>query len=131
MVRSGQGIGYVNFDIDLNGKLTRETLAGGFESVRRDFVQREDYVIQQYTGLKDKNGKKIFESDILKSDSHAKVCNYVVMWSEGRSEYCGFALNPVMLNPPKRTFHIHDFSLWMAHGFEVIGNIFENPELCK
>ena len=86
-------------------------------------------ILQQFTGLKDKNGKEIYEGDILFSHVNEKPCNYIVKWADDRSEYCGFVLNPVMKNPPRVTFHIHDFGRWMAEGFEVIGNIFENPEL--
>lgn len=92
-------------------------------------VSQENFVIQQYTGLKDKNDKEIYEGDILSSHAHEKPCNYIVKWADDRSEYCGFVLNPVMKNPPRVTFHIHDFGMWMAEGFGVIGNIFENPEL--
>lgn len=92
---------------------------------------KEKGILQQFTGLKDKNGKEIYEGDILASKVNEKPCNYIVKWGDNRSEYCGFVLNPVMKNPPKITYHIHDFKIWMAEGFEVIGNIFENPELLK
>lgn len=85
--------------------------------------------VMQFTGLTDKNGKEIYEGDILSSEVNEKPCNYIVKWSDNRSAYCGFALNPIMKNPPKITFHIHDFRLWMAEGFNIIGNIYENPEL--
>lgn len=86
--------------------------------------------IQQFTGLKDKNGKEIYEGDILASDCHEKPCNYKVVWNDERSgDYCGFMLQAIMKDPPRVTFHIHNFKMWMAEGFSVIGNIFENPEL--
>ena len=85
--------------------------------------------VMQYTGVKDKNGKEIYEGDILFSHANEKPCNYIVKWADDRSEYCGFVLNPVMKNPPRVTFHTHNFKIWMAEGFEIIGNIFENPEL--
>jgi uncharacterized phage protein (TIGR01671 family) len=88
-----------------------------------------DCVSLQYTGLNDINGKNIFEGDILASRANEKPCNYLVKWSTHQSNYCGFILNPVMKDPPRVTFHIHDFQSWMAHAFEVIGNIFDNPEL--
>ena len=93
--------------------------------------EEKNRIFQQFTGLLDINGKEIYEGDILKSRVNGKPCNYIVKWSDNRSEYCGFALNPVMINPPKITYHIHDFRIWMAEGFEVIGNIFENPELIE
>ena len=88
-----------------------------------------DCVSLQFTGLQDRNGKDIFEGDILASRVNEKPCNYIVKWSSNRSEYCGFALNAVMKDPPRVTFLIHNFQMWMAEGFEVIGNIFDNPDL--
>lgn len=88
-----------------------------------------DLVVLQCTGLKDRNGKDIFEGDILASRANEKPCNYIVKWGENQSDYCGFVLNPVMKDPPRITFHIHNFQMWMAEGFEVIGNIYDNPEL--
>ena len=86
-------------------------------------------VVQQFTGLLDKNGKEIYEGDIIGSHVSQKPCNYIVKWGETRSDYCGFVLNTVFINPPKFTYIIHNFKMWMAEGFEVLGNIFESPNL--
>jgi hypothetical protein len=71
--------------------------------------------IQQYIGLKDRNGKEIYDGDVLKGfDFIAEVywCEENAAFSI-KSNTCGGAfLNPVYIN-----------------NFEVIGNIFENPEL--
>lgn len=108
-----------------------ETILFGYLLDGVPLENHADCVPLQYIGVDDKNGKGIFEGDILSSSVNEKPCNYIVKWSENRSEYCGFVLNPVMKNPPKVTYHIHDFKLWMAEGFEVIGNIYDNPELIK
>ena len=66
--------------------------------------------IMQYTGLKDKNGKEIYEGDIVKSDYY-HFNRITVEWN---------------------TEHWHPFSYqYGARHFEIIGNIYENPELCE
>lgn len=78
------------------------------------FKHEKDFAIMQYTGLKDKNGKEIYEGDIVK-----------IHWPSG-----SHAISKVGW----------DFSSWQLEGggmignfknneLEIIGNIFENPEL--
>jgi uncharacterized phage protein (TIGR01671 family) len=82
-----------------------------------------DYEWMQYTGLKDKNGKEIYEGDILSRKDwgfggyHEDEEKYIVKPLEyyldsGEEEY---------------HFRVH---LWSEY-CEVIGNIYENPELTK
>ena len=82
----------------------------------------EDYEVDpetlgQYTGLKDKNGKEIYEGDIMRNDE-GHVCE--VVWDELS---CGFRQydyeDELMPNIIENEFD------------EVIGNIHDNPELLK
>lgn len=83
------------------------------ERIETGEPQNKDFVVEQYTGLKDINGNKIFEDDIVR-DKHEKTC--VVNFKEG-------------------SFLVGDFyfgwSIGAGMGLEIIGNIHENPELLE
>ena len=79
----------------------------------------------QYTGLKDKNGRDIYESDIvmaIKRNDGGVVTGMVAMI---KSCWC------VVQIAKSKPYH-YAWSRRTANfsAFEIIGNIFENPELC-
>lgn len=77
--------------------------------------------LSQYTGLKDKNGKKIFEGDIIESKGY----EHLVMYNENLA---GF--RSVNVKYPKDLCGINQ--QWINEcGKVVIGNIFDNKELIK
>lgn len=76
----------------------------------------QDISLMQFTGLKDKNGKEIYEGDIL---GGALLCG-AVHWDNLRSKYV------VQLTPEGW----HDLPI-ISEMKEVVGNIYENPELLK
>lgn len=73
----------------------------------------------QYTGLKDKNGVEIYEEDIVTDGED----NYTVCWNEAGAFFD--------LAHPDDTFETGDYLLGEASDIEVIGNIYENPELLE
>ena len=88
----------------------------------------ENVELMQYTGLKDKNGKEIYEGDIIKGrDTDCKEYPYIidVKWDKklsGWSPLDSYTTNGVN----DREDGYFDISFC-----EVIGNIYENPELLK
>jgi uncharacterized phage protein (TIGR01671 family) len=119
------------FLLDRNGDL-REFITCDGENFFWDLINntKEDLIIQQFTGLLDKNQKEIYEGDILNQVLDNKPCYYLVEWSN-QSEYCGFGLRAIMKRDGSFKYTIHDFKNYLAEGFEILGNIFENPELIK
>ena len=88
--------------------------------------------IGQYTGLKDKNGNKIWENDIIKKHFYTDYNYYA-----NSEEYIGFVRNEDLawVVKSQRGKYILTLPIFMAISeskdaeyFEVIGNIFDNPE---
>jgi len=81
----------------------------------------EDVILMQYTGLKDKNGKEIYEGDILK---WGNTVSFVVWCLDS------WRFNSYM---EQGTSNLYDYvnTTTKKEIAEVIGNIYENPELLK
>ena len=87
-----------------------------FGSMRTDEVDPE--TVGQYTGLTDKNGKRIYEGDIVKSNH----CAYVIMWDSVKAMF--YLRDPVSMVTS-------DFYNYFGSDLTVIGNIHDNPEILK
>jgi uncharacterized phage protein (TIGR01671 family) len=97
---------------------TKEHSGGINGSDNRVQVDPTDCEIMQFTGLKDKNGKEIYEGDVLHFDGKqwgdGIGKNFVITWDERDAVYLGIGTRS-------------DWQIWC----EVIGNIYGNPELLK
>lgn len=83
--------------------------------IREKTALFKDISLLEYTGLKDKNGVKIFEGDIVRCDD--EICT--IVWDE---QYLTYAVN---FKEDGNT-NLGDFD---SKDLEVIGNIYENKEL--
>lgn len=78
--------------------------------------------ICQCTGLKDKNGKLIWENDVV--NCMAEDCCGYIGWNESEA---GFYFNTLLEDGGFEEEHIYDYQDCM----EVIGNTIDNPELLE
>lgn len=91
----------------------------GSVSFEYEFVASE--TVSQYTGLKDKHGKRIYEGDILKnSDDYL----FLIEWNKDDAMYDRIDYDG---GTPIAT----SFCWYDAKCGEVIGNIYDNPELLE
>lgn len=106
------------------GQITLEKGTWNFEPNDRDFIGmsipfQPSFVLMQYTGLHDKNGKEIYEGDIVRiivNNNIEKICK--VEFKNG--------IFGVMFSKNK---DLTAFPHFCNTTFEVIGNIYDNPEL--
>jgi uncharacterized phage protein (TIGR01671 family) len=78
--------------------------------------------LMQYTGLKDKNGKEIYEGDVVKG----------YWWEKGESHRhigrVAYVMNAFKVRGVKQYLGFDD---GLNPSYEIIGNIYENPELLE
>lgn len=89
----------------------------GNKELCRNYVNAIPDTVGQYTGLTDKNGKRIFEGDIVKRFWFGKMCIYQIDYDNGLASFIGRA---------GMKFTTFDYD---SEEFEVIGNIYDSPEL--
>ncbi|UXR50994.1 YopX family protein [Staphylococcus simulans] len=94
-----------------------DTGYGEIDNSQSEYYNALCFKLMQYTGLKDKNGKEIYESDIVRN-LYGEL--YVVEWLDG-----SFVLTE---------FYNGGYDHYIIDSsteYEVLGNIYENPELLE
>ena len=82
--------------------------------------------VGQFTGLHDKNGKETYEDDILRVYDRERYFNIVVKWSEETMAFMACDCNG---NQSPLSWFSNLIS--PMYEIEIIGNIYDNPELLK
>ena len=104
-----------------------DEVVGEFSDTRYiDYIGTEvsERTIGQYTGLKDKNNKKIFEGDLIKTYHGIGK----VVWS-GQFALFGYIMIEKENHEKEYDYRFTDIVL--EEGVEIIGNIYDNPELLE
>ena len=99
-------------EVELLGKKVLLIKDGEWENI-------EDFEVMQYTGLKDKNGKEIYEGDLLKHPTG------VVAEIKYENDVASF----VAVYTANDDMEMNHLDREIIKKCEVVGNIFENPEL--
>ena len=85
-----------------------------------DFCEIDPETLCQFTGMMDKNGKRIWEDDIVKHEISDTLGT--VKWYQ--EDYVGWCVDDVMIDEQQ-------FTDEMWNECEVVGDIFDTPELLK
>lgn len=122
----GMPLFYQDGSMTIYGQKQAQTV--GFHIQNNGYCDRN--TLCQCTGLRDKNGKLIWENDIL--DGHIKrgaaFYRCLVLWNECKAR---FDVRAVECNFPMTLDECTDDISMSGFDYEVIGNIFDNPELLE
>jgi len=118
------------FDFGLS-RLFEDSDSGNYQYYDSRF---DNYEWMQSTGLLDKQGKEIYEGDIVKV-SYPKDFDEEVQFWEGNMKVIwgkiGFSFDRYTLKEYKDSFLEEPSYVWAEETWEVIGNIYSDPNLLK
>lgn len=105
--------GLIGFCYPLDGRIAALTTSG---------EPMEGCIIEQFTGLKDKNDKEIYEGDIV-LDYYDGEDTFIVEWDKDAASF--------ILTDTDNIICVNLYDYFPDKELEVIGNIHENPKLMK
>lgn len=111
----------ISFENETN-KAYYYNLQNGCGSLREDSA----YILMQYTGLKDKNGKDIYEGDIIFIKGETKLLDI-----KGKVEYSNILAQFIITNTGSIVNEAEPLGDYEEEDVEKIGNVYDNPELLE
>lgn len=91
-----------------------------------DCFDFKDVILMQSTGLKDKNGKEIFEGDVLEIEDEGEVLgNAKLTWD---NEQAVFMIEAISVDDIAL---FHEILSDESYSYRVVGNVYENKELLE
>ena len=102
------------------------TLLLSYDEIAFDEVPASDFILMQSTGLKDKNGSEIFEGDIVKYKIGCNTYTEEVAYDKNFAVFGVMGANTDIIFTFEELFE--DISV---KSLEVIGNIYDSPELLE
>lgn len=97
----------------------RETVTVQYNPIKK--ISLDSVYLMQYIGVQDKNGVEIYEGDIIRHQSGKYGTDFEIKWSP---ILCGFTAMQIESGHPSPQLNQGTMCY-----FEVVGNIYENPEL--
>lgn len=104
-----------------DGQIIKATYKNG-NVVKEDL---KNYKLMQSTGLTDKNGKEVFEGDILSVETDEENVKVSVFWDD---KHALFMFESKKYNETEVLAELFEDN---AYSFEIIGNVHANPELLE
>ena len=111
----------ISFENETN-KAYYYNLQNGCGSLREDSA----YILMQYTGLKDKNGKDIYDGDIIFIKGETKLLDI-----KGKVEYSNILAQFIITNTGNIVNEAEPLGDYEEEDIEKIGNVYDNPELLE
>lgn len=93
------------------------------DGVAGEWIVNNDLVLMQSTGLRDKNGKEIFEGDILSIETDEENVKVEVSWD---SKHALFVFESKKYNEKEALGELFEDN---SYPFKIIGNVWEDGEL--